>query len=109
MNPIPGNEPPADGGTRPPVTSRPMTPLEKRMVEDLHWAAESPEVQQHHGKLVVIRNKRIIAVGNDQKALLEQAAAQEGCPSWEFVVEVVPPDGPWEIPVDMCDEWEAPD
>jgi hypothetical protein len=98
MNPIPSNEPPAGGGTRPPVTSRPMTPLEKRMAEDLRWAAQAPEVRQHHGKLVVIRNQRIIAVGNDQKALLEQAAAQEGCPSWEFVVEPVPPLDLCEIP-----------
>jgi hypothetical protein len=101
MSTIPGNGPPGDSMARQPVTSRPMTPLEKRMSEDLRWASQSPEVQQYHGKLVVIRNKRIIAVGNDQKSLLRQAAAQEGCPEWEFVVEVVPPDDLWEIPVDL--------
>ncbi len=75
-----------------------MTPLEKRMSEDLHWGLTAPEVQQHHGKLVVIRNKRVIAVGLDQQALLEQAAAQEQCPTWEFVVEVVPPLEFWDTP-----------
>jgi hypothetical protein len=78
-----------------------MTPLEKRMGEDLEWAATAPEVQQHLGKLVVIRNKRVIAVGDDRGALLEQPAAQERCPTWELVVEVVPPDGLWQVPPDF--------
>jgi hypothetical protein len=39
----------------------------------------------------VIRAKRIIAVGVDPQALLDQAVAQEQCPWWEFVVYLVPP------------------
>src|ERR1043166_326044 len=90
MTPNPNEDIPLTNEPRPPVTFRPMTPLERRMSEDLHWAATAPEVQQHLGKIVVIRNKRVIAVGLDQPALLEQAAAQEHCPTWEFVIDIVP-------------------
>jgi Family of unknown function (DUF5678) len=70
---------------------RPMTSVEKQMYDDLTWAATAPEVQQHPGKFVVIHKKRVIAVGTDRRALVEQAAAQEQCPWWECVVELVPP------------------
>ncbi len=98
MTPSFGEVPPASSEPRQPITSRPMTPVEKRMHEDLYWAAQAPEVQQHLGKIVVIRNKRVIAVGLDQQALLEQAAAQEQCPIGEFVVEIVPGLDFWETP-----------
>jgi hypothetical protein len=73
-----------------------MTPLEKRMSDDLDWASKAPEVQQHVGKYVVIRNKRVIAVGLDPPALLKEAAAKEQCSEWEFVVEPVPALEVWE-------------
>jgi hypothetical protein len=73
------------------VMSVPLTPLEWRRHEDLEWAAHSAEVANHPGKLVVIREKRIIGVGDDHQALVNQAVAQEQCPWWEFVVYQVPP------------------
>jgi hypothetical protein len=79
-------------------TPRRLTVSEITQAEDLRWAASAPEVQQHTGKLVVIHNKRVVAVGTDRRSLLEQAAAQEQCPWWELAVEVVPPEEPWEIP-----------
>jgi hypothetical protein len=77
---------------------RPLTPGESNQAEDLQWAATAHEVQQHAGKLVVIHNKRVVAVGTDRRSLLAEAAAQEQCPWWELAVEVVPPEEPWEIP-----------
>ena len=77
---------------------RHLTPSERNQLEDLNWAATAPEVQQHYGKVVVIHNKRVVAVGTDRRSLLQQAAAQEQCPWWELAVEIVPPEEPWEIP-----------
>jgi hypothetical protein len=79
-------------------STRPLTPGERNQLEDLDWAATAPEVQQHYGKIVVIHKKRVVAVGTDQRSLLEQAAAQEQCPWWELAVEIVSPEEPWEIP-----------
>jgi hypothetical protein len=90
-----------------PIQTIPMTPLQKRMHEDLQWAAQAPEVHQHHGKYVIIKDKRVIAIGHDCPALLEQAARQEQCSPGEFVVEVVP-DPLWEQGVDFADFSEHP-
>jgi hypothetical protein len=81
---------------RPPVTSRPLTPVERRMAEDTEWAFQAPEVLEHIGKVVLIRNKRVVAVGDRRADLLDKAAAQEGCEPWELVVIVVPSDEFWE-------------
>jgi hypothetical protein len=78
-----------------------MTELEQRMTDDLDWAAHAPEVQEnpeHHGKFVVVYNKRILAVGADSQALVEQAAEQVGVPWQHLVVLIVPRPGLWEIP-----------
>jgi hypothetical protein len=77
-----------------------MTPVEQQQYEDGLWAAQAPEVQQHGGKFVVIRKKRVVAVGTDYHALLKQAAAQEQCPWSELVVELVPGVDFWETPLD---------
>jgi len=77
---------------------RPLTAGERRQMEDLNWAATAAEVQQHYGKIVVIHDKRVVAVGTDRRSLLEQAAAKEQCLWWELAVEIVPPEEPWEIP-----------
>jgi hypothetical protein len=98
MTAIPGEEPQAGSEPKRVITSIPMTPLQKRQSEDLHWAAQAPEVQQHLGKVVVIRNQRVIAVGDSRAELLDQTAAQEGCPVWELVVEIVPGLDIWETP-----------
>jgi hypothetical protein len=90
------NEPGTPGEPKRPITSRPMTPVEKRKSEDLHWAATAPEVQQHVGKVVAVRNRRVIAVGDSREDVLARAAAQEGCEPWEFVTEIVPSDEIWE-------------
>ncbi|HTU92445.1 MAG TPA: hypothetical protein VMF69_20355 [Gemmataceae bacterium] len=70
---------------------RKMTELEQRMTEDLDWAEQAPEVQQnpeHYGKFAVIYNKRILAVGSDSQALVEQAAQQVGVP-WQHLVVLI--------------------
>ncbi len=102
---IPPNDPPGQAAVpKRAIVSVPLSPLEKRMLEDLRWAARSPEMQQHSGKLAVIRNKRLLAVGFDQSSLLAQASAQEQCPEWELVVYLVPP------MEEFCREefWETP-
>ncbi len=89
---IPPNTPPGQAGApKAEIMSVPLSPLERRRHEDLQWAAHSAEAAQYPGKLLVIREKRIIAVGADQQALLDQAVAQEQFPWWEFVVYLVPP------------------
>ena len=60
-----------------------MSELLQRMTADLHWAEHAPEVQEnpdHYGKFVVVYNKRILAVGKDRQALVEQAAEKAGVP-----------------------------
>jgi hypothetical protein len=80
---------------------RKMTEVEQRMTDDLDWAEHAPEVQEnpeHYGKFVVVYNKRILAVGKDSQALVEQAAEQAGVPWKELVVMIVHRPGLWEIP-----------
>jgi hypothetical protein len=80
---------------------RKMTELEQRMTDDLDWAEHAPEVQQnpeHYGKFVVVYNKRILAVGSDSQALVEQAAQELGVPRQHLVVLIVHRPGLWEIP-----------
>ena len=67
-------------------------------VEDFYWARQAPEVQQHQGKLVVVQNKKVVAVGTDRQALVFQAAAQEQCAPEDLVVLVVPRVSLAEIP-----------
>jgi hypothetical protein len=83
------------------MQTRKMTEVEQRMTDDLDWAEHAPEVQEnpeHYGKSVVVYNKRILAVGKDSQALVEQAAEQAGVPWQDLVVLIVPRPGLWEIP-----------
>lgn len=98
MTPSGSEEQRPASGNKPGPSLRPLTASERQQAEDLLWAATAPEVQQHVGKVVVIHNNRVVAVGTDRCSLLEQAAAQEQCPWWELAVEIVPPEEPWEIP-----------
>ena len=78
-----------------------LSELEQRMTEDFDWAMHAPEVQQnpeHYGKLVVVYNKRVLAVGRDRQALVAQAAKEAGVPGQQLVVVLVPRPGLWEIP-----------
>ena len=71
---------------------RKMTELEQRMTDDVDWAEHAPEVQQnpdHYGKFVVVYNKRILAVGRDRQALVEQASTEVGVPWQHLVVMIV--------------------
>jgi hypothetical protein len=80
---------------------RKMTEVEQRMTDDLDWAEHAPEVQEnpeHYGKFVVVYNKRILAVGKDSQALVEEAATRAGVSWQELVVLIVHRPGLWEIP-----------
>jgi hypothetical protein len=80
---------------------RKMTELEQRMTDDLNWAEQATEVQEnpdHHGKFVVIYNKRVLGVGEDRKALVERTAERAGVPRQHLVTLIVPRPGAWEIP-----------
>jgi hypothetical protein len=83
------------------MTMRETTEHEQRMIEDFAWAENDAEVQQnpeHFGKLVVVYNKRVISVGRDRQALVEQAAKEIGVPGSQLVVVLVPRPGLWEVP-----------
>jgi hypothetical protein len=78
-----------------------MTELEQRMAEDFDWAEHAPEVQQdpeHFGKLVVVSNKQVLAVGRDRQAIMAQAALRAGVPGEQLVVVLVPRPELEEIP-----------
>jgi hypothetical protein len=83
------------------MQTRAMTEVEQRMIDDFEWAEASPEVQQnpeHFGKLVVVYNKRVLAVGRDRQAIVAQAAQRAGVPGEHLVVVLVPSPEMWEIP-----------
>jgi hypothetical protein len=92
------DEPGQPGVNQPGSRLRPLTAIEQQQIEDLKWAGSAAEVQQHLGKYVVVHKKRVVAVGTDCTALLQEAAAREQCPEWELVVEVVPAIDAWEVP-----------
>lgn len=75
-----------------------LNAIERQMAEDVQWALTAPEVQQHHGKLVAVYQKRVVGVGTDRKALVEQAAEREQCHWGDIAVVVVPSRETWEIP-----------
>ena len=71
------------------------------MTDDLDWAEHAPEVQQnpgHYGKFVVVYDKRILGVGTDRQALVEEAARQVGVPWQHLVVLIVPRPDLSEVP-----------
>jgi hypothetical protein len=77
------------------------TDVAQRMSDDFEWAERAPEVQQnpeHFGKLVVVYNKQVLAVGRDRHAIVAQAAQTGGIPGDHLVVVLVPRPGLWEIP-----------
>jgi len=76
----------------------PLSDVEQRMTDDLYWARTAPEVQRHQGKLVVVRNRRVVAIGTDPATLLAQAAVHENCPEEELLIVPVPRADLQEIP-----------
>ena len=79
----------------------PETMLELRKADDFEWAQSAPEVQdnpEHFGKLVVVYNHRILAVGRDRQAVVAEAAKEAAVPGHQLVVVLVPRPGVWEIP-----------
>jgi hypothetical protein len=75
--------------------------VETQRAGDFAWAQNAPEVQQnpeHFGKLVVVHNRRVLAVGRDRQALVEHASTQSGVPAPQLVVVLVPRPGLWETP-----------
>jgi hypothetical protein len=78
-----------------------MSETLRRMTSDLDWAQHAPEVQnnpEHYGKSVVIYNKRVLAVGKNCPALLEEAAEKSGVPWQDLLLVIVPRPGLLEIP-----------
>jgi hypothetical protein len=79
---------------------RKMTDLEQRMNEDFAWAEHASEVQEnpeYFGNLVVVCNKRVLAVGRHRQAIVAQAAQRAGVPEAQLVVVLVPRPELWEI------------
>jgi hypothetical protein len=83
------------------MPSQEKSEVEERMTADFAWAESASEVQQnpdHFGKLVVVYDRRVLAVGRDRQALVQLASKQIGVPSEQLVVILVPRPGLWEIP-----------
>jgi hypothetical protein len=79
------------------ISNKPRIPLGPGWLDDLHWATQVPEMLQHPGKLVAVRNSRVVGVGLDEAALRREAAAREGCPEAEIAVVLAPDLGPQTI------------
>jgi hypothetical protein len=75
-----------------------LNSLERQISDDVDWAHTAPEVQTHSGCVVVVRKRRIIAVGTDRASLLRKAARAAACHEEELAVVVVPTAGLGEIP-----------
>jgi hypothetical protein len=75
-----------------------LSALEQRIADDLDWAQTAPEVQTHQGQLVAVRNKKVLAIGRERRAVVRQAAQREHCAEEELTVVIVPAGGPWEVP-----------
>jgi hypothetical protein len=67
-----------------------LTIEQLRQLNDLNWASYAPEVQQHEGKLVAVRNRRVLAVGTDSPTLAREAAAKAGCQEKEVTIVFAP-------------------
>jgi hypothetical protein len=80
------------------MNGRALSEREQHGIEDFYWAREAPEVQQHQGKLVVVHDKRVVAVGTDRQVLVTEGAAREKCEPEDLVVIVVPRASLAEIP-----------
>ena len=65
-----------------------LNEVEQQGFEDLKWAQQAPEVQQHAGKLVAVHQKRVLGVGTDRDALVASACANGKC-AWQDLVVVV--------------------
>jgi hypothetical protein len=74
-----------------------LNDIEQRMSDDVNWALTAPEVQQHHGQLVAVYQKRVVGVGLDRMALVRQAAQQEQCHWGDIAVVVVPGREDWGV------------
>jgi len=83
------------------VQQHQITRAEQRMADDFEWSRKAADVQEnpeHYGKLVVVCNRRVRAVGRDRQALVERAARDAGVPAEQLVVILVPRPGIWETP-----------
>ncbi len=57
----------------------PLTAGERQQFADIEWAQQDPDVaRQYRGEFVVPYMKRIVAHGQDIRAVLEQAAQKTG-------------------------------
>ena len=72
--------------------------VESRMADDLDWAATAAEVQRHVGKLVIVYNQKVLAVGTDRDKAIAEASQKVTCPKEHLVVEVVSTHSLEEIP-----------
>lgn len=82
----------AAAAERAPAKSRRMTEVEQRMMDDLDWASEAPEVQQnpdYHGKFVVVQDRQILGFGRDRMALAKEIEEKAGIPALQQVVVIV--------------------
>lgn len=75
-----------------------LNPLERRISDDLDWAAIAPQVHKHRGRWVAVRCKKVIAAGADRDDLVRRAAAKAACPPEELAIVAVPRAALWDLP-----------
>ncbi|HWG41578.1 MAG TPA: DUF5678 domain-containing protein [Gemmataceae bacterium] len=68
-----------------------LTDEEAEADRDMVWASQDPEIQElYEGKIIAIHKRRVIAVGDDWKTVLEEALRITGLPRRLFAVVSIP-------------------
>ncbi len=68
-----------------------LTDEEAEVCRDMNWASDDPEIQQlYEGKIIAIHKRRVIAVGDDWKTVIEEAERVTGLPRRFFAVVLIP-------------------
>jgi len=75
--------------------------LRQQQYDDLRWARRNRDLQEEYaGQVVVLHERKVIAHGCDEGALVDQATS-EGYPREELVIlEVLPHD--FELPAEIA-------
>lgn len=71
--------------------SAPLTKEEVEACHDMNWAMFDPEIQElYEGKIIAIHKRRVIAVGEDWKTVIDEAIRVSGLPRNFFAVVSIP-------------------
>jgi hypothetical protein len=75
---------------RPPEPPRELTEEELEQLRDMRWAATDPELQKKYpDEIVAVYRRQVIAHGDDERTVLEEAARITGLPKNQIAVMAI--------------------